>query len=427
MIVPESVQPDTVTVYDEPLPDTANEQSVAVPAFMKSPGTTPVTLSENVSVYSIDAELVGDDSVEANPVTVGAVVSRVIVSVAVAADAGPVLPAASVPPSAANCGMIVPAEQPDTVTVYDEPLPDTANEQPVAVPVLLKSPVATPVTTFENEIVYSIDEALVGVVCADVNPMTVGAVVSRVIVSVAVAADAGPVLPAVSVPPSAANCGMIVPAEQPDTVTVYEVPEPDTANEQPVAVPVLEKSPNVTPLTDLENVMVYSIDDAFVGVDCVEVNPVTPGTEVSRVIVSVAVAADAGPVLPAASVAPFAVNTGVMVPDEQPDTSTVRVVPESDPGANEQPDADPALEKSPASTPVTLSENVSVYEMVAELVGVAAEELNPVTVGAVVSRVTIVVASASDVGPALPAASVALPDSKLGMIVPSEQPDTVTV
>jgi len=275
--------------------------------------------------------------------------------------------------------------------------------------------------------VYSIDEAFVGVDWVEVNPVTVGAVVSRVIVSVAVAADVGPVLPAVSVPPSAANRGMIVPAEQPDTVTVYEAPEPDTANEQPVAVPVLLKSPDATPVTDLENVSEYSTDVAFVGVDSVEVNPVTPGTDVSRVIVVVAVVSDAGPVLPAASVAPFAVNTGVTVPDEQPDTSTVRVVPESDPGANEQPSADPALEKSPASTPVTLSENVSVYEMVAELVGVAAEEVNPVTVGAVVSRVTVVVASASDVGPLLPAASVALPESKLGMIVPSEQPDTVTV
>ena len=80
----------------------------------------------------------------------------------------------------------------------------------------------------------------------------------------------------------------------------------------------------------------------------------------SRVIVVVAVAADAGPVLPAPSIAPSAANCGVTVPLEQPDTVTVRDEPESAPGANVQPVAVPVFEKSPAATPVTFSEKVSV-------------------------------------------------------------------
>jgi hypothetical protein len=55
---------------------------------------------------------------------------------------------------------------------------------------------------------------------SEVNPVTLGTVVSRVTVLVAVEFDDGPVLPAVSVPPFAANRGMIVPSEHPDTVTV---------------------------------------------------------------------------------------------------------------------------------------------------------------------------------------------------------------
>ena len=51
-------------------------------------------------------------------------------------------------------------------------------------------------------------------------------------------------------------------------------------------------------------------DEAFVGDDCAEVNDETDGAVVSRVIVDVDVAADPGPVLPAASDAPFTANRG---------------------------------------------------------------------------------------------------------------------
>ena len=101
-------------------------------------------------------------------------------------------------------------------------------------------------------------------------------------------------------------------------------------------------------------------DAAFVGVDCAEVNDETLGGVVSRVIVVVAVAADEGPVLDTASVAPSAAKRGITVPSEQPDTVTVRDEPESLPGAKLQPVAVPVFMKSPAATPVTDSEKVSV-------------------------------------------------------------------
>ena len=101
-------------------------------------------------------------------------------------------------------------------------------------------------------------------------------------------------------------------------------------------------------------------DAAFVGVDCAEVNDETLGAVRSTVIVVVAVAADAGPVLVAVSLAPSAAKRGITVPSEQPDTVTVRDEPVSLPGAKLQPVAVPVFTKSPAATPVTDSENVSV-------------------------------------------------------------------
>ena len=100
--------------------------------------------------------------------------------------------------------------------------------------------------------------------------------------------------------------------------------------------------------------------EAFVGDEKAEVNDDTVGAVASRVIVVEDVAAVAGPVLPAASLAPPRANSGTTVPAEQLEIVTVRVVPESEPGANAQPVAEPVLEKSPAATPVTDSENVSV-------------------------------------------------------------------
>lgn len=121
-----------------------------------------VTASLPVTVKLIDTDV--DVAAEAANVTVGAVVSRVIVVDAVAADTGPALPAASLAPLAANRGVTVPSPQPDTVTVRDDPesVPG-ANEQPDAVPVFVKSPAATPVTDSENVKVYVNDDTFVGV------------------------------------------------------------------------------------------------------------------------------------------------------------------------------------------------------------------------------------------------------------------------
>jgi hypothetical protein len=105
--------------------------------------------SSPVTIKLIDAEdEVADTALN---VTVGAVISRTIVVVAVAADTGPVFPARSVAPFTANTGMTVPALHPDTVTVrlLPESLPGS-NEHPVAVPEFEKSPAATPVTLSEN-------------------------------------------------------------------------------------------------------------------------------------------------------------------------------------------------------------------------------------------------------------------------------------
>ena len=87
---------------------------------------------------------------------------------------------------------------------------------------------------------------------------------------------------------------------------------------------------------------------------------VIDGPVASRVIVLVAVANAAGPVVLDELVAPFATNRGCTVPSLQPVTVTVRVVDDvSEPGSKLHPVAVPALLKSPLATPVTASEKVS--------------------------------------------------------------------
>jgi len=72
------------------------------------------------------------------------------------------------------------------------------------------------------------------------------------------AALVGPVLAAASVTPLAASRATTVPSEVHTTLTVIEVPEAaDGVNAHPVAVPVLEKSPEAMPLTDSLNASVY--------------------------------------------------------------------------------------------------------------------------------------------------------------------------
>jgi hypothetical protein len=81
---------------------------------------------------------------------------------------------------------------------------------------------------------------------------TVGLVLSTRIEE-ALRLDAGALLPAESDTAEAANLSTTVPSEQEETVTVIEELEAvEGVKTQPVAVPVLEKSAEVKPLTDLE-------------------------------------------------------------------------------------------------------------------------------------------------------------------------------
>jgi len=106
----------------------------------------------------------------------------------------------------------------------------------------------------------------------------------------------------------------------------------------------------------------------------------------STVMVELAVAVTAGPWLLDVSRAPLAAKTGMTVPGSHPDTVTVRDEPESVPGLKVHPVAEPAFEKSPDATPVTDSENVSVYVNDVAEVGDDCDELNDDTVGGARSR-----------------------------------------
>jgi hypothetical protein len=94
------------------------------------------------------------------------------------------------------------------------------------------------------------------------------------------------------------------------------------------------------------------------------------GAVMSRVTVVVASAALAGPMLPAASDAPFAANRGVTAPAPHELMVTVNVVPEAALGVKVQPVAPIGLEKSAEAIPVTDSENSIVYVNDVALVGV---------------------------------------------------------
>ena len=100
-----------------------------------------------------------------------------------------------------------------------------------------------------------------------------------------------------------------------------------------------------------------------------------------RVIVVVDVVVADAPVLPAASIAPPAANSGRTVPPEHPVIVTVRLVPESVPGSNEQSVAEPVFEKSSPVIPVTDSENVIEYVSDVRFVGVASADVKVVMVG----------------------------------------------
>ena len=218
-----------------------------------------------------------------------------------------------------------------------------------------------------------------------------GTVASRVIVVVASASAVGPAFPAASEAPLAAKRGVMVPLLHELTVTVRVVDDVSVPglNEQPVAVPALEKSVPATPVTASEKVTVYVNDATAEGVALADVKETTVGAVVSRVMEVDDTESAVGPVLLHASVAPFAANRGMMVPSLHPDTMTVLVVPEvSVPGLNVQLVAVPVLEKSLAEMPVTASEKVTVYEAEGFFVRPDVADVNEETDGGVTSSHT---------------------------------------
>ena len=186
---------------------------------------------------------------------VGAVVSTVTEEASTAA-AGPALEEVSATEPAASRKTTVPAEQEETVTVIEEPeAAEGEKEQPVAVPAFEKSAEVRPVTDSEKVRVYAREAAPAGEEGV-ADQEAVGAVRSSV-TEEAAAAVAGPPLPAESVTDVDAKLNTTVPAEQEEAVTVIDDPEAaEGVNTQPVAVPVLEKSAEVRPVTDSEKVRV---------------------------------------------------------------------------------------------------------------------------------------------------------------------------
>jgi len=261
---------------------------------------------------------------------------------ALVALAGPVLPAGSLTELAASLAITVPSDAHATVTVMDVPDDaDGVNEQPVAVPVLEKSPLAIPLTLSEKFSVY-VNVRLVDGVDGAVH-VAVGSVASIVIL-VALVALAGPVLPTESLTELEASLATTVPSDAHAMATVMDVPDDaDGVNEQPVAVPVLEKSPLTIPLIFSEKLSVYVSVRLVDGVDGAV--HVAVGS-VASIVILVALVALAGPWFAAASLTELAASLATTVPSEVHATATVMDVPDDADGVNEQPVAVPVLEKS---------------------------------------------------------------------------------
>ena len=132
--------------------------------------------------------------------------------------------------------MTVPSEQLLRVTVTDVPLAaDTPKVQPVAVPVLVKSPASMPVTASAKVSVNVCDAPFVGLV-GGVHDAVVG--VRSMVMVPASRSAAGPVLPAPSLTVPASRRSTTVPSEQLVTTRLTLVPvDADGVNTQPVAVP----------------------------------------------------------------------------------------------------------------------------------------------------------------------------------------------
>src|SRR6185369_5279460 len=166
----------------------------AVPLSVTSPVPKPVTGSLNTTVKLIGDADVGSDCPAAwLIVTVGTVVSKVTV-LSVLVEAALTLPAASFAAPAAMFAITVPSVIPLTATLYVLGPPVTVTVLvPPAVPLIVTSLLAKPLTGSLNTTVKSIGEVLAGSACpAAWLIVTVGAVVSKVtVLSVLVEAALG--------------------------------------------------------------------------------------------------------------------------------------------------------------------------------------------------------------------------------------------
>ena len=414
-------QLETVRLIDEAIAaDGVKMQPVAVPALVKSPAAIPLTVSEKLSPQTSVPEEVGVEGEVVHDAVAG--VRSTVTVPAFSAVEGAVLPAASETPSAARRGISVPVPHPVTTMLIEVPVEaEGANEQPVAVPALVKSPAATPTTVSLKVIGKVIEVEFVGEV--GVAPhVTVGAVRSTV-TEPPVEIAAGPLFPAVSVTALAASLGWTVPAPQPLTSRLIEVPvAAEGVKTHPAAEPTLVKSLAAIPETVSLKVIGKVRVAALFGVEG-GVPQVTVGTTASRKTVW-PVEADAGPVFPARSATALTASLGMIEPEEHPVATTLIEAPLAADGVNVQPVALPSLVKSAAAIPVTDSEKFSAQVMLEALVGVGGA-VPQLAVGLRRSIVTALPSRAAP-GAVLPAASLNDPDAIRGMSVPSEQPVTTT-
>ena len=195
------------------------------------------------------------------------------------------LPAGSLPAPSTSVGISVPAGAPPAVALASVktygPAPEPVTDetvQPVLVPPSVSLAAVTPVTDSEKLAVYV---AAARVLDVSANDVTVGAVVSTVVV--ADSAIVGPVADSASMTEPTASVTVTAPwdpvAPVGATVSVYgPVPEPVSPVMSQPEAPLSEKSLAVRPVTGSVNEMVYVIGaEADATLAAVGVRPATTG------------------------------------------------------------------------------------------------------------------------------------------------------
>ena len=309
--VPSPVQVSD-TLYDDPEPAGVGvEHPVAVPLAVMSPApmiASSLSVRENVG----DGDPTG--VVGATHAAVGPALSMRTLE-ATASEVGP-SPAVPVTALTAMCSATVPSVVQVSVTVYVVPEPATPTVQ-VAVPVVLKSLVASPVTDWLNTTEYvsvrdergEVGEVMTGV----------GLVVLMVTDDEVTDAD-GPVLPYPSTTRPAPSVNATVPLFEQFAVISTDAPAlPDVEMTHGNAVPVTEKSLERMPVTDSEKLTVKT--GLYVPTEDPGVVMVAVGAVESKVVLDAAWFAAME--FPPRSAKPDATRVGVTVPSPVHDTCTI--------------------------------------------------------------------------------------------------------